>query len=73
MFVLLCLCICFILYLLSKDKSYIVIAIGMLFSLAYIYFFNWTYSSYLRRAAIFMYVLYLMLYGKKKISRKEGE
>lgn len=73
MFAILGLIICFILYMLSKDKLYILIGFGMLLSIAYVYFYNWTYSSNLRRIAMFMYVLYFLLYGNRKSNKKRGK
>lgn len=72
-FVTLGLIMCLILFLLSKDKLYILIGFGMLLSIFYIYFYNWTYSSNLRRAAMFMFILYFLLYGNRQINKKGGD
>lgn len=68
MVALLGLIICFALYLLSKDKLYLFIFVGMLLSFAYEY----TYESNLRRMAIFMYILYFLLYSNRN-GKKKGE
>lgn len=68
----LCIFMCGMLYLLSRDKLYILLGMGLLFYIAYVYFDLWTYASYLRRASMFAYVLYFLLYAKKN-NRLKGE